>query len=121
MKHALFALLLSGCALLAPAKYDPLEFVSYAEIWQWAQRLEESCGDTRGEFRAVFGMRLALERLVLAARFGPDEGSRKLAVGMAGVVEAVRAGGSSAYCGEAAQNVRAAAERSMQAVGGRAR
>lgn len=113
--------ILVGCSLLAPAKFDPVETVSYIELWQWGERLREGCGDRNREIHALSGMKVSAERLALLTRYGPDADSRAVFAEVEKVLVEVRAGGSRLYCEEAAQNVRAAAERALRAVGRRPR
>ena len=118
----LLAVALSGCALFSgPAKFDPIETVSYIELWQWGARLGEGCGDRVREHAALSGMKVAVERLALLTRHGPDEDSRAVFAAAERVVADVRAGGSRMFCEEAALNVREAAERALKAVGRRPR
>lgn len=118
----LLAAALSGCALFSgPAKFDPIETVSYIELWQWGARLGEGCGDRVREAGALAGMKVSVERLALLTRYGPDEDSRAVFAAVDKVVADVRAGGSRMFCEEAATNVREAAERALEAIGRRPR
>lgn len=112
----------AGCSLLkGPTRYDPVEVVSYVELWQWGQRLHEGCGNREMEHHALAEILITAERLTMLTKYGPDDDSRAVFAGVQKVIAEVRAGGSKMFCAEAATNVKAAAERALRAVGARPR
>lgn len=115
------AALIAAACTFGPAKYDPIETVSYIEVWQWSERLRETCGSAPGEARAIMGLQLTMERLSLVTKYGPDDDSRAIFAEVKKVVDEVRAGGSRFFCEEASTNIQAAAERALRAVGRRPR
>lgn len=121
MRAALLVLLLAGCSLLTPAKHDVIETTSYIEVWQWAARYGENCGDRRQEGVALGGIAITMERLSLLVAYGPDEDSRAIYRQVLAVVGETRSGASASFCEESSRNMKTAVERALKAVGRRPR
>jgi len=117
---------LTACSL-TPAKYDPVEQMGYAALWQKAKRLEQACDRARRSPE--------LERAIVAEMYDTgmlfgaylfyqtDPAPKQIWLAFAHLQDRVGAvaDGSAAYCKESAINLQDAAIRALKTNAGRER
>lgn len=114
-------LAITGCGL-APAKFDETQQLGYAQIWQEAGKLKESCGGHPARSAEILAtIQDYAELLGAYVEYQTDEASRQLVRALRALVAEVLPGGGATYCRESAANLQAAAVRAMQTTGRRPR
>lgn len=124
---AALAAALVGCGALSPAKFDPVQQVGYASLWQHAVYLEQACnrGERDRALEAELVSRMYDTAMLLGAyvRYQEDEGASSIITAFQHLQDKAQPalGESAAFCAESAKNLQAAAVRAMQTLGRRER
>jgi hypothetical protein len=116
----LAALTLAACSL-APAKFDQVEQLGWASLWQKATQLGAACGDAAKAGKAAGELSESSELLGAYLQFQADDGSRELMAHYRALLAKFDPRGGVTYCRESALNLQQAASRGMQVNGGRER
>jgi hypothetical protein len=117
----LFAL--SGCASIAPSKFDPIEQANVNNLRQQAETLKKVCGDRQNAQYQFASIQHETDWLATYIKYSDDRDLQSIWARVILVVAdaAAAPAGSKAFCEASADNLALTFERVMATIGGRAR